>query len=100
MVRFFSLLCLSALVVFHYVLHDYLERPAKKAAGSRIVGLSDKELLRLKIIAYIPLFLLLPAVFGFFISSLRNILVVLSFFGIWLYQILHIWAIKNLQKVL
>jgi len=81
-------------------LAEILERPAKKAAGSRIVGLSDKELWRLRVVALIPIFLLLPTIFACRILSLRSTLIVLGlgFFGVWLYQILKIPAINNLRR--
>lgn len=100
MVRLSILLCLLTLIVFHYGLHEILERPARKATGLLIVGLSAKELLRLVMMSFIPTVLLLPTVFAFWILSLRNTLIVLDlgFFGIWLYQILHIQVINNLRK--
>lgn len=100
MVLLSTLLCLLTLIVFHYGFHEILERPARKATGLLIEGLSAKELLRLVMMSLIPTFLLLPTVFAFCILSLRNTLIVLGlgFFGIWLYQILHIRAINKLRK--
>ena len=100
MVLLSATLCLLTLIVFHYGLHEILERPARKASGFLIEGLSAKELLRLVMISLMPAFLLLPTVFAFWILSLENTLIVLGlgFFGIWLYQILHIWAINNLRR--
>lgn len=95
-----TLLCLLTLIVFHYGLHEILERPARKATGRLVAGLSAKERLRLVMMSLIPTFLLLPTVFAFWILSLKNTLIVLGlgFFGIWLYQIFHLRAIKNLRK--
>jgi hypothetical protein len=95
-----TLLCLVTLIVFHYGLHWILERPAGKASGFLPKGLTAKELLRCIVISLVPVFQLLPTVFAFWFLSLGNVFVVLGlgFFGIWLYQILHISVLNNLRK--
>lgn len=87
-------------MVFHYGLHEILERPARKVAGFPAKELGAKELLRVVIVEIIPALLLLPAAFVSLVLSPRSTLIVLGVgvFGIWLYQVLKIPIINNLRK--